>query len=190
MKSAALFVVVGLGCAQRSAEPRAIDPFPGDPFSGEALLSSCPVEIDSLRSEWRDRPEGPPAIAGAHPRRVLLDVRERARDLEVAGLWIDAATPAAPPPDDAQAAATVEPIYAGLRGASAFPEVELWLEPGTELSLRVLLRQRAEGGLFDSLSYCFETIERGQIEPTTTYARLVVEDPGDGSDVWLSLEQY
>lgn len=191
MKTAWL-MVAALGCAQRPVGQHVRDPFLGEPFSDEALRSACPVEVEALRAEWQHRPEGPPAVAGAHPTRVLLDVRERAADLEVAGLSIDRTTPASPSlryrnRDDEP---TTEALYAGFRGASAFPEVELWLEPGAELTLRMLLRRRVEGGLFDSLSYCFESALYGKIEGNTSYARLVVEDPGDGTKNWLTLEQY
>lgn len=202
MRPALLVIVLALGCAPRAGKSTPQNPFPTGRFTDEALRAACPVQVDALRTEWDSRLEGPLPIAGAHPRRVLLDVRERSSEVEVAGLAIDAqagaSTAEAMLEDERgdvdggrfRTFAVREPIYSGFRGASGFPEVELWLDDESEVTVRVLLRRRVHGGLFESLSYCFESYEYATIEPRTSYARLVIDEPSEGTSDWVALEQY
>jgi hypothetical protein len=197
-RAAALTVLLLAGCAQRAYLQAPPDLFPTGPFADDAPVAGCPVEVESLRTEWQSRPDGPLAIPGGHPRLVLVDVRERAADVEVAGLAVDIriAEPIRTNRegritfDDGGRYLMPEPAYAGVRREGGFSDIALWVEAEQEVVVRALLRRRIRGGLFESLSYCFSANAYATLAPKTSYARLVIEEPGRDVADWITVEQY
>jgi len=199
-RAASIALVVVAGCLERPTAQAPPDLFPAGSFADDAPLAGCPVEVEALRKEWRSRPDGPLAIPGAHPRLVLLDVRERAGDVEVAGLAVDVqitepighAHGRRGPIvfDDFEHHAIPEPIYSGVRRDGGFTDIALWVHQEPEVVVRALLRRRIRGGLFESLSYCFSANAYATLSPTTSYARLVIEEPAGDVTSWITVEQY
>jgi hypothetical protein len=196
-RAAALALVLLAGCAQRPYLQAPPDLFPTGPFADHAPIAGCPVEVESLRAEWQSRPDGPLAIPGAHPRLVLLDVRERATDIEVAGLAVDIQVaepvylhPHHPIIDHGERHLSPEPLYAGVRSGAALTDIPLWVGQEQEVVFRALLRRRIRGGLFESLSYCFSANAYATLSAKTSYARLVIEEPGGEVTDWITVEQY
>ena len=183
------------GCVERPYAEAPPDLFPTGRFAEDAPVAGCPVEVEALRTEWGSRMAGPLAIPGAHPRLLLLDVRERAADVEVAGLAVDIEVPE--PVSHPHHAIVLggrytmhEPLYAGVRPQTGFLDIPLWLDQGEQVVVRALLRRRIRGGLFESLSYCFSDNAYATLSPKTNYARLVIEEPGGEVSSWITVEQY
>lgn len=209
--SAALLIVLAAGCnaqAPMRAPPREL--FPTGAFDDKVALGACPLQVQTFRTVRNETSPTSTPIVGGHPRHTLVDLRERSDEVEVIALEIDAYPSGAdrPPPDpddpevvdgherfDDESVSWRYPSYSDRLVSAVATEdrlhdMSVWLNGSPELRVRVLLRRKVGGGLFDSLSHCFEAYATTVARPSTSYARVVIDTPSEGSNQWVSLELY
>jgi hypothetical protein len=211
-RSAAVFLVVlAASCNAQSplrAPPREL--FPTGAFDEKLMLGACPLQVQTFRTVRDEASPSSTPIVGGHPRHTLVDVRERSDEVEVIALEIYAYPSAAdrPLPDpeepdvvdghehfDDESVSWRYPSYSdrlvsAVASEDKLHDMSVWLNGSPEIRVRVLLRRKVGGGLFDSLSHCFEGYATTVAGPNTSYARVVVDTPSGGSNQWVSLELY
>ncbi|NUO53006.1 MAG: hypothetical protein HOV80_29520 [Polyangiaceae bacterium] len=210
-RALALSIVLAGGCnaqAPMRAPPREL--FPTGAFDDKVALGACPLQVQTFRTVRNETSPTSTPTVGGHPRHTLVDLRERSQDVEVIALEIDAYPSGADrPPSDPEAPDAGEdsehfdndavswryPSYSDRLVSAVATEdplhdMSVWLNGSPELRVRVLLRRKVGGGLFDSLSHCFEGYATTVAGPNTSYARVVIDTPSDGSNQWVSLELY
>ncbi len=201
-------VVAAAGCnaqAPLRAPPREL--FPTGAFDDTVALGACPLQVQTFRTVRSETSPSSTPLVGGHPRHTLVDVRERSEEVEVVALAIDAYPSAADRPHadpvspedgehfDDEGVSWRYPSYSdrlvsAVASEDKLHDMSVWLNGSPELRVRVLLRRKIDGGLFDSLSHCFEGYATTVAGPNTSYARVVIDTPSGSSNQWVSLELY
>lgn len=204
-----LLVLLSAGCAQTTLRTQPGELFPTGAFDEKLLLGACPLQVQTFRTLRDQTSPATAPVIGGHARHTLIDVRERSPEVEVIALQIDAYPTA---PDEAirspnelvdsdfmdegdwggssRYPSYTDRLFSGVATEDQFHDMSVWLNGSPEISVRVLLRRRVQGGLFDSLSHCFESYATRLAPPGTSYARIVIDTPEAGSTAWVSLELY
>ncbi len=196
-----LAVLVASGCVQGVTRKAPRELFPSGAFGEEALGGACPLQVQSFRTARDAGPDGITPTVGGHPRLTILDVRERSPDVEVVAVQVDAQPRTLqeavhfgededPDPEKWRYSLPRDRLLVGIANEDDFHNMSVWLDGSPEISVRVLLRRKVMGGLFDSLSYCFEGYATVVAAPNASYGRIVIDTPDEHVSGWVSLEMY
>jgi hypothetical protein len=161
---AVMFVPLIVGCnlpARGGAAPVTGEVFPAGPYSEQGAHVPCHDRAQSLVDAKLELKNPPPVAPGDDAIPTTIAIVDRATQVDVVGVEIRR---------DGHL------LYAALGPEEDMTVASFIAGDSPRLQARILLRANVRGGLFESLSYCYEHFAYTQLPVDRKSIELVVED--------------